>query len=99
VADEVCYIDWHVHPMRAERWLEAWQPFAGRAMAFGAHSWGLTRSIEDPLLFRQASVWSDRADFERYWYSDEISAAREAILGLYNKPLLPTWHTLVGGST
>ena len=98
MADEVCFIDWHVHPMRADRWLKTWKPNAERVMTFGAHAWGLTRSTEDPLLFRQASVWSDRADFERYWFSDEISAAREEILNLYNKPVLPVWHTLVGGA-
>jgi quinol monooxygenase YgiN len=95
VPDEVCYIDWHVHPFRADRWLEAWRPNAERAMTFGARTWELTRSTEDPLLFRQTSIWSDRADFERYWYSDEISAAREEILALYNKPLLPVWHSLI----
>ena len=42
-------------------------------MAFGAKGWSLTRTIEDPLHFRQASLWESREDFERYWYSDEIS--------------------------
>ncbi len=28
-------------------------------------------------------------DFERYWYSDEISALREAAVNYYNKPVLP----------
>ena len=44
----------------------AWEPGAARAMAFGAKSWSLTRSTDDPLLFRQASVWEDRADFDRH---------------------------------
>jgi hypothetical protein len=39
------------------------------------------------------TVWDDHADFERYWYSDEIAALREEALNYYNKPLLPTWHT------
>ena len=69
----VCYIDWRVHPFRAERWYETWEPAAERAMSFGAKAWSLTRSIEDPLLFRQSSVWEDRTDFERYWYSDEVT--------------------------
>ncbi|MDX6652743.1 MAG: hypothetical protein QOG09_1028 [Solirubrobacterales bacterium] len=95
---QVCYIDWHVHPFRADRWFEVWEPAAARAMAFGAKSWGLTRSIEDPLFFRQASIWEDPADFERYWFSDEVSAAREAAINLYNKPLLPSWHSLAAKS-
>ena len=33
---DVDYIDWHVHPFRADRWLEVWRPALDRAMAFGA---------------------------------------------------------------
>ncbi len=97
MALEVCFIDWHVHPFRADRWFEAWEPGAARAMAFGAKSWSLTRSTDDPLLFRQASIWEDRADFDRYWYSDEVAALREQALNYYNKPLLPAWHSLIAG--
>jgi len=88
------YIDWHIHPFRAERWLEIWRPALDRALAFGARSCYLTRDIDDPLHFRQVTVWDDHADFERYWYSDEIAALREAALNYFNKPLLPSWHTL-----
>ena len=88
-------IDWHVHPFRAERWLEIWRPALDRALAFGAKSCYLTRDVDDPLHFRQVTVWDDHADFERYWYSDEIGALREAAFNYYNKPLLPSWHTVV----
>jgi quinol monooxygenase YgiN len=91
---DVNYIDWHVHPFRADRWLDAWRPALDRALAFGARSCFLTRDIDDPLHFRQVSVWDDHADFERYWYSEEIAALREAALNYYNKPVLPSWHTV-----
>jgi quinol monooxygenase YgiN len=94
---DVLYIEWHIHPFRAERWYEIWEPAAARAMAFGAKGWSLTRNIEDPLHFRQASVWENRADFERYWYSDEIAALREEAVNYYNKPVLPVWHALIAG--
>ena len=68
---------------------------AERALSFGAKSWTLTRSVDDPLLFRQTTIWNDRADFERYWYSDEISTLREEALNYFNKPLLPSWHATV----
>jgi hypothetical protein len=32
------YIDWHIHPFRADRWLEIWRPALDRALAFGAKS-------------------------------------------------------------
>ena len=60
-------------------------PAAARMPAFGAKSWSLTRSIDDPLAFQQTSVWENRSDFERYWFSEEIEAARAAA----HRPLRP----------
>ena len=95
----VAVIDWRIHPFRADRWLEAWRPAAARAMAFGASEWALTRSVDDPLSFRQTSVWENREDFDRYWASDEVTIVREQVLNLYNKPLIPTWHTLIAAES
>src|SRR5262249_2631920 len=92
---EVVYIDWPINPFRAERWHATWEPAAARAMSFGAKGWSLTRNEDDPLHFRQASIWEDHADFERYWYSDEVSATREEAVNFYNKPVLPVWHSLI----
>ena len=92
---EVCRLDWHITPFRADRWLDLWEPAAAKMPAYGATSWSLTRAIDDPLAFQQTAVWNKRSDFERYWFSTEIEEARAAILNLYDIPLLPTWHTLV----
>ena len=92
---EVCTLDWHITPMRADRFLDLWEASAAKAPAYGAKSWSLTRSTDDPLAFRQTMVWEKRSDFERYWYADEIAHARATIIDLYDIPLLPTWHTLV----
>jgi quinol monooxygenase YgiN len=92
---EVCRLDWHVAPFRADRWLDIWESAAAKMPAYGATSWSLTRSTEDTLSFQLTSIWERRSDFERYWYSDEIAAAREAVVGLYDLPLLPVWHQLV----
>jgi hypothetical protein len=93
---EVCRLDWHIAPFRADRWLDLWEPAAAKMPAYGARSWSLTRAIDDPLAFQQTAVWNKRSDFERYWYSTEIEEARAGILNLYDIPLLPTWHTLIG---
>jgi hypothetical protein len=98
-ADEVCVIDWSIVPFRADRWFEIWLPGAERCLAFGARSWTITRSIDDPLNFRQTMVWRNRDDFERYWASDEVSKIRQDALKYYSKPLLPTWHKLVAGES
>jgi hypothetical protein len=92
---EVCRLDWHIAPFRADRWLDLWEPAAARMPAFGAQSWSLTRAKDDPLAFQQTSLWERRSDFERYWYSEEIAAARATVIDLYDLPLLPAWHTLI----
>jgi hypothetical protein len=92
---EVCTLDWHIAPLRADRWLDLWEPAAEKAPAYGAKSWSLIRSTDDPLLFRQTMVWESRADFERYWFSEEIGQARASVIDLYDLPLLPAWHILV----
>ncbi len=88
-------IDWHVTPFRADKWFEIWRPALDRALAAGATTCYLTRDIDNPLHFRQVSVWSDKEDFEVYWGSDELSLLRQAALAYYHKPLLPNWHSLV----
>jgi hypothetical protein len=90
----VNYVDWHTHPFRSDRWLEAWRPALDRALAFGASSCYLSRSIDDPLHFRQVTTWERKDDFERYWFSDEIAAIREQVFQYYNKPVLPSWHSV-----
>lgn len=92
---EVNIIDWHVTPFRAERWYEGWLPAVERSLGFGATAYALTRSEDDPLHFRQTTHWESRDDFDRYWSSEEIGRAREAIMAYYAKPLLPTWHQLI----
>jgi hypothetical protein len=94
---EICRFEWHIAPLRADRWLDVWEGAAAKASAYGAKSWSLTRSNDDPLHFQQTMTWESRADFERYWFSRELEEAREATIGWYGIPLLPEWHTLVGG--
>jgi quinol monooxygenase YgiN len=95
----VNYVDWHTHPFRSERWLEVWRSALDRALAFGASSCYLTRDIDDPLHFRQVSIWENKDDFERYWFSDEIAALREQVFQYYNKPVIPSWHTVTAEAT
>lgn len=92
---EVNVIDWHIHPFRADRWFTTWMPALERAKAYGATSTSMTRAEDDPLHFRQTTVWRSRADFERFWTSDEAARAREEAINYYNKPLVPSWHVPV----
>ncbi len=96
--NELNFLDFHVTPMRAERFFEIWEPAAARSLSFGAKSWKISRSVDDPLLFRQETVWDKRADFERYWFSEELDKKRQEAINYYGKPLLPEWHQLVAGT-
>ncbi len=87
-------IDWYINPFRADRWLAVWRPALDRALAAGASASYLTRNIENPLHFRQVSVWDDKADFEAYWASDEITRLRQDAIDYFHKPVLPVWHSL-----
>jgi hypothetical protein len=95
----VCRLDWHIAPFRRDRWLDLWEPAAAKCAAYGAKSWSLTRADDDPLAFQQTMVWENKADFERYWFSQEIAEIRESIVNWYVIPLLPTWHTLLAAES
>jgi heme-degrading monooxygenase HmoA len=95
----VNYIDWHTTPFRSERWFEIWRPALDRALAFGASKSYVTRSVDDPLHFRQVSVWESKDDFDRYWASDEVASLRQQALNYFAKPLLPSWHTMISDAT
>jgi len=87
----VSVLDWKIVPFRGEAFYKLWKPACERALSFGAKSWSLTRSEDNPLIFRQTIVWDRKSDFENYWASDEISRAREEVMSYYDKPLLPAW--------
>jgi heme-degrading monooxygenase HmoA len=92
---EVHYIEWHITPYRRDAFLEIWRPALDRALAFGAHNAFVTRNEDDPLHLRQVTVWDSRADQERWWASDELSALREQAMAYYHKPVVGVWHTNV----
>lgn len=95
---EVHYIEWHITPFRRDRFLAGWTPALDRALAYGARSAVLTRNEDDTLHIRQATVWESRADHERWWFSDEISAIRQAVLPWYHKPIDAHWHAQVASA-
>ncbi len=95
---EVNVIEWHVHPHRAERWYAVWRPAFERAESFGATAATMTRSEDNPLHFRQTTIWERREDFERFWTSDEAARARAEALNYYSKPVLLSWHVPCGNS-
>ena len=95
--DYVMAIIWHANPFRGDKFEDAWRPAAEAALRFGATEWIFMRSVDDPLDFTQLAVFpGGKIDFERYWYSEEISEARAAASGLYQVPILPVFFRVSG---
>ena len=92
-------VRWAIAPFRGDRFEELWRPAAEAALDFGATGWALFRSQEGQLDFIQHAYFPTKGHFDRYWYSEEIAKARVACAGLYQVPLLPTFHTIVGMGT
>ena len=92
---EVHYIEWHITPWRRDAFLAIWAPALDRALAYGAKSAFISRNDDDTLHLRQVTVWESRSDHELWWFSDEISALRQAALKYYHKPVDSHWHSRV----
>ena len=94
--DVVVTILWHAVPFRGDKFEDAWRPAAAAALDYGATYWAFMRSKDDPLDFIQLAAFRDKTEFERYWYSEEISEARAEAHGMYEVPLLPVWFQVKG---
>jgi hypothetical protein len=92
-------IRWAINPFRGDKFEALWIPAAEAALDFGATYWALLRSQEGQLDFTQHAHFPTKEHWDRYWYSEEISEARIACASLYQVPLLPTFHTIVGSGS
>jgi hypothetical protein len=89
-------IAWVANPFRGDAFAEGWRPSAEAVLDYGASSWAFYRNQDGRLDFVQQAVFEHKADFERYWYSEEIAEARAELAGKYQVPLVPTYWEIVG---
>jgi len=92
---EMAHIDYHVTPFRSQRFAELYRPMVPRVLAYGAKGYTFYRSEEDSDHFIHASLWEDRAGFQRFWMSREMQEVRVLTSGLYEQPVVPTWATVI----
>ena len=92
----IVMILWHANPFRGDKFEDAWRPAAEAALDYGASFWAFFRSTDDPNDFTQIAIFPDKKQWDRYWYSEEISEARAEAHGTYEVPLLPVWFRVVG---
>ena len=88
-------VRWPINPFRGDKFAEGWLPVAEAALDYGATFWAFFRSSDDPLDFTQIAIFPDKRQWERYWYSEEISQARAEAAGFFEVPVLPIWHRVV----
>jgi heme-degrading monooxygenase HmoA len=88
-------LDYIVTPFRAQRFVDRYRPAIVRPLSYGARGYLFYRGEDDPDHFVHMSFWDDRADFDRWWFSREMTDVRAATIGLYDQPLLPHWHTVL----
>jgi len=92
----VAEVRWVANPFRGDKFEEAWLPVAEAALDYGATGWAFFRAADGLLDFTQYAFFDSKTDFERYWYSEEVSDARTRVAGWYQVPLVPTFHRIVG---
>ncbi len=89
-------VKWVANPFRGDAFEEIWLPAAAAAVDYGATGWAFFRAKDGLLDFVQWAFFPAVVDFDRYWYSEEIAAARAKASGLYQVPLLPKYYEIVG---
>jgi hypothetical protein len=94
--DTVVEVNWITNPFRAEKFRDIWLPAAEAVLDYGATGWAFMRSGDDPQHFVQLAHFANKVDFDRYWYSVEISDIRVQATGLFQVPILPVWYTVEG---
>lgn len=92
----VVQVAWVANPFRGEVFEAAWLPAAEAVLDYGATGWAFFRSEDGLLDFTQVAFFPTKEDWERYWYSEEITAARADAQGLYQVPLVPAFHRIAG---
>ena len=89
-------VRWAANPFRGDAFEEIWLPAAEAALDYGATGWAFFRSKDGLLDFVQWAFFPATIDWDRYWYSEEIAAARAKASGLYQVPLLPKFYRIAG---
>lgn len=88
-------IQWNVTPFRSDEFLEIWEPHAAAVIDFGARGYSLLRSLEDTLIVTQLAYFETKDEWEAYWNSDRLIAARRAVSGMHQVPVVYAWQEIV----
>jgi hypothetical protein len=96
VKNVMVQVKWVANPFRGDKFDEAWRPAAEAVLKYGATWWAFLRAADGRLDFTQLALFHDKLDWDRYWYSEELAEARALASGLFQVPVLPTYHEVSG---
>ena len=97
LGQSVVSVKWIADPWRGDKFEAVWGEVAEAALDYGATAYAFYRAKEDQAIFVQLAFGLEtKLDWERYWYSDEVSDARSRASGLFQVPVTPEWQRLVG---
>ncbi len=88
-------VAWNLTPFRSDDFVERLGVYAERAINYGATGHLVVRQADDELIVKQYAWFEDKADWDRYWYSEFSQEFRAEMLGHYAVPVLYTWQEVV----
>lgn len=88
------HIPWYATGFRGDRLEEALGEIAAVSLRYGASHYAVYRSRDDRYKFLQTVTFTDKTDWERYWYGEEFSDWRAQHSSWYQVPVLYAWHDL-----
>jgi hypothetical protein len=91
----VVHIPWYATIFRHERLAAALQDLAPVALKYGATEVQLHQSRDDRYKFDHMCWFASRADWERFWESDELILFRARYSGWYQVPVLYVWNDML----
>lgn len=91
----VVHIPWYATLFRHEKLAEALQELAPIAIRYGATEVQIHQSRDDRYKFDHMCWFETRAEWERFWESDELIRFRARYSGWYQVPLLYVWNDVI----
>jgi hypothetical protein len=91
----VVHIPWYATVFRHEKLAEALQELAPLAFKYGASEVQIHQSRDDRYKFDHMCWFASRADWERFWESDELIRFRAKYSGCYQVPVLYVWNDVI----
>jgi hypothetical protein len=91
----VVYVNWYATGFRGDKLAAALAEVTPLAARYGATAWTVHRSRDDRYMFVQTLTFEDKADWERYWYGEDMQRMRATSSGWYQVPLAYVWHDVI----